>query len=138
MHKIEYQPHPQPTDIQALTTGIAEYAQQQRGMQPTEPFGFFVKEAGVVLAGCNGFIYYGCMYIDQLWVAAELRGQGYGRQLMLKAEELAREKKCAMITLTTMDWEALGFYQKLGYVIEYKREGYVHNSLLYALRKNLN
>jgi ribosomal protein S18 acetylase RimI-like enzyme len=41
------------------------------------------------------------------------------------------------VTLTTMDWEALPFYRKLGYEVEFVREGYEKNSKMYALRKNL-
>jgi hypothetical protein len=40
-------------------------------------------------------------------------------------------------TVTTMDWEALPFYKKLGYQIEYVREGYENASRQFLLRKNL-
>jgi GNAT superfamily N-acetyltransferase len=34
-----------------------------------------------------------------------------------------------------MDWEALGFYQKLGFKIEFQRAGFHKNSIFYFLRK---
>lgn len=34
-----------------------------------------------------------------------------------------------------MDWEALPFYQKLGYSVEFIREGYDSDSKFYFLRK---
>ena len=42
-----------------------------------------------------------------------------------------------LVFLTTMDWEALPFYQKLGYQIEYVREGYEKDSKMFVLRKTL-
>jgi hypothetical protein len=36
-----------------------------------------------------------------------------------------------------MDWEALPFYQKLGYEVEFTREGFQKNSKMYFLRKEL-
>ena len=36
-----------------------------------------------------------------------------------------------------MDWEALAFYQKLGYEIEFERHGFAKNSIFYFLRKPL-
>jgi hypothetical protein len=36
-----------------------------------------------------------------------------------------------------MDWEARGFYGKLGYHIEFERHGFLKNSVFYFLRKSL-
>lgn len=48
-----------------------------------------------------------------------------------------REHGASFVTLNTMDWEALPFYQKLGYSTEFIREGYETNSKMFMLRKNL-
>jgi len=40
-------------------------------------------------------------------------------------------------TVNTMDWEALSFYQKLGYNIEFTREGFEKDSKMFMLRKKL-
>ena len=72
-----------------------------------------------------------------LWVEESIRNQGFGKKIMEEAEKIARERKCAFATLNTMDWEALPFYQKLGYSIEFVREGYEKESKMYMLRKKL-
>jgi ribosomal protein S18 acetylase RimI-like enzyme len=69
-------------------------------------------------------------------VAEKLRYKGYGTQLMLLAENLAKEKGCTFSTVNTMDWEALNFYKKLGYHVELERKGYCKNSIFYFLRKD--
>ena len=76
------------------------------------------------MGGCNGMIYYGCLYVDQLWVDESLRGQGYGTQLMQVAETLGKTRGCLFATVNTMDWEGLEFYKKLGYQIEFTRRGF--------------
>ena len=56
---------------------------------------------------------------------------------MHEAEKIGREHGALFVTLNTMDWEALPFYQKLGYSIEFTRKGYEKDSKMFMLRKNL-
>ena len=56
---------------------------------------------------------------------------------MQEAETLGKKEGCNFATVNTMDWEALHFYEKLGYMIEFVREGYQKNSKMYFLRKEL-
>jgi len=37
----------------------------------------------------------------------------------------------------TFDWEALDFYKKLGFYVEFERKGFDKNSVFYFLRKDL-
>jgi len=50
-----------------------------------------------------------------LAVPEQGRGQGIGSKLMNMVEEFAREKDCVGIWLDTFDFQAPGFYKKLGY-----------------------
>ena len=50
---------------------------------------------------------------------------------------MGKEKEYLFATVNIMDWEALGFYQKLGYEIEFQRMGYLNESTMYFLRKSL-
>jgi ribosomal protein S18 acetylase RimI-like enzyme len=56
---------------------------------------------------------------------------------MYEAEKIGRKHGALFVTLSTMDWEALPFYQKLGYSIEFTRTGYEKDSKMFMLRKNL-
>ena len=55
---------------------------------------------------------------------------------MQAAEKLAQEKGCISAAVNTMDWEALDFYKKLGYRVEFERHGLAKDSICYFLRKN--
>lgn len=138
-YDIHFESNPTQNDVQVLNNGIMEWAKQKKGMDQLEFFAFFIRdEAGKIVGGCAGSKMYGALYIDSLWVAEQLRGQGYGTQLMQSAEKLAKNNKCHFMTVNTMDWEALDFYKKLGFYVEFERKGYDKNSIFYFLRKNLD
>lgn len=121
-----------------LFHGISEEAFHAKGLPPICPFSVFIKDQKQnVLGGISGTSFYGSLYIDSLWIAPSLRHQGWGTKLMQEAEKIGRECSANFVTLNTMDWEALPFYQKLGYSIEFIREGYDKNSKMFMLRKSL-
>lgn len=137
-YKITYESNPDRKDIDFLWREITEIAIKTQGHKQHESFAFFMRdEDKQIKAGCNGFIFYGCLYVDQLWVDDSLRKKGYGAQLMQLAENLAREMKCLFMAVNTMHWEALDFYKKLGFYVEFERHGFEKNSIFYLLRKNL-
>lgn len=135
---IIYEPQPSHSDTTIIWKGISENAKLKKGHAPGKPFAFFIKNAnGSIRGGCSGFIFYGCLYVDLLWVDQSLRGKKYGTQLMESAEKLARKNKCHFIVVNTMDFEALDFYKKLGFFVEFERRGFEENSIMFFLRKDL-
>ncbi|MDE1900435.1 MAG: GNAT family N-acetyltransferase [Alphaproteobacteria bacterium] len=70
---------------------------------------------GAVVAGLTGKTFWDWLYIDILWVAPALRGQGMGRGLVLAAEAEAVERGCHSSYLWTESFEGPDFYPKLGY-----------------------
>lgn len=137
-YHFEYQEEPIQEDEQVLNDGISDEAALKKNMERSKPFRIFIKDAqGAVFGGASGTIFYGSLYVDMLWLKEELRHQGLGRKLMMEAEKIGRERQCTFVTLNTMDWEALSFYQKLGYAIEFVRKGYSNDSQMYMLRKEL-
>jgi len=137
-YKVVYDENPNPKDIQFLNDGIGENTKQKRDMVPIGFFGFFIRdEQNAIVGGCTGDNMYGCLYVGQLWIREDLRSQGYGTQLMQEAEKLAVKTGCSFMAVNTFDWEALDFYKKLGFVVEFERKGFHKNSVFYFLRKNL-
>lgn len=135
---FEYQKEPIQEDEQVLFEGIADEAVLKKKMDRISPFGIFIKDSrGIVVGGINGFSCYGCLYVDMLWLKDALRKQCLGKKLMLEAEKIGRERRCTFATVDTMDWEALQFYEKLGYNVEFIRKGFEKESKMYMLRKEL-
>lgn len=121
-----------------LFSGISAEAFQAKRLSPIQPFSIFIKDRkNVVLGGVSGTTFYGSLYVDSLWVNPSLRHQGWGTKLMNEAEKIGTERGARFVTLNTMDWEAFPFYQKLGYSLEFIREGYDNDSKMFMLRKKL-
>lgn len=135
---LERQEDSIPQDEQVLFDGICDDAAKKKGMERIKPFGVYIKDHNQsVLGGACGVTYYGCLYVDMLWVEESIRKQGFGKKIMEEAEKIGKERHCTFATLNTMDWEAWPFYQKLGYRIDFVREGYDKGSKMYMLRKEL-
>ncbi len=135
---IQYEKNPNSDDVQILNDGIMEQAKQKKGMKQLDFFAFFIRdETGKIIGGCSGDNMYGSLFVGSLWVTEELRGQGYGTKLMQAAEKLAKESDCNFMAVNTMDWEALDFYKKLGFYVEFERNGFDKNSTFYFLRKDI-
>lgn len=126
-------------DASFLLEGITEEALLAKPIDPIRPFSIFiVDQEKKKHGGVTGVTYYGCLYIDMLFVDKPLRSQGWGAKLMSGAEKIGKEHRCTFATVNTMDWEALPFYQRLGYEVEFIREGYQLNSKMFMLRKQLH
>jgi ribosomal protein S18 acetylase RimI-like enzyme len=137
-YTIEYEEGLNSGHESILMQGINAEAYKAKDSEKVKPFSFFVKDqTGKIHAGAIGITYYGCLYVDLLWVEKPLRKAGWGSKLIREAEKIGHERACTFATVNTMDWEALAFYQKLGYQIEFTREGYIHNSKKFMLRKPL-
>jgi ribosomal protein S18 acetylase RimI-like enzyme len=121
-----------------LYQGISKEASAKK-FPPMQPLGIFIKDReGIVIGGISALMLYGSLYIDSLWVGAAARRQGWGTKLIQEAERIGKERGAKFATLNTMDFlETVPFYQKLGYSIEFIREGYAENSKMFLLRKTL-
>jgi GNAT superfamily N-acetyltransferase len=109
---------------------------EQKGA--VRPFAFFLKNnQNNVLGGIKGLSYFGCLYIDFLWIDPEHRKRHWGTTLMHEAEKLGKKWECAFASMTTMDQKTLPFYEKHGYALEYTRDGFKEDQKLYILRKKL-
>jgi GNAT superfamily N-acetyltransferase len=95
-------------------------------------------ENNQIIAGCNGSVIFGSIYTDQLWVHPDYRKKGLGQKLMEAAHDYGRKSGCLIATVATMNFQgAKTFYEKLGYVVDFKRLGYVQNSCCLFMKKEL-
>ena len=127
---------PNPNDIDFLTQKINEETLEHGS---AFPFAFFKRdENNQIIAGCNGSVIYGSIYTDQLWVDPKYRKQGLAQELMEQVHDLGRQSGCLMATVVTMSFQgAQAFYEKLGYICDFERLGYVKGSRCLFLKKKL-
>jgi len=127
---------PSASDLQTIETGLVEYNDSQAELENWRRLTVFMRDAnGIVVGGLNGCTHWHWLYVSQLWVAQAMRGRGYGREMMLRAEAEARERGCRYALLETIDFQALPFYQKLGYEIYSTLPDYPPGHVRYGLAK---
>jgi ribosomal protein S18 acetylase RimI-like enzyme len=92
---------------------------------------------GKVVGGAYGWTWGGTCYIRHLFVPASMRGQGLGTRIMRTVEEEAVARRCGQIVLETHDFQAPGFYRKLGFAIAGAVEGYPRGHWYLTMLKRL-
>jgi ribosomal protein S18 acetylase RimI-like enzyme len=97
--------------LDAETAPIAGHAQIQ-------PLAVLLHDCeGAVVGGLWGRTVYSWLTIEMLVVPPPLRGQGIGSALMCTAERIARARGCIGVQVATFDFQAPGFYQRLGFTV---------------------
>jgi len=94
---------------------LTEYTERSRFV------GFVLVEgdviAGAMLGHSKTWWTNDLLYIDELFVAPESRGKGYGKRLLDHAEEYSREQGYEVITLmTNKHMPAFEFYNHIDYI----------------------
>jgi len=56
------------------------------------------------------------VYLEDLFVKPEARGRGYGKALLARLAQLARERGCGRVEWAVLDWNtpSIEFYKSLG------------------------
>jgi GNAT superfamily N-acetyltransferase len=81
-------------------------------------FGLFVRDAdGAIQAGLIGSLYAGWLFINLLWVHADLRRAGIGTGLIAKAERRAIAFGCHSAHVDTFSFQGPDFYPRFGYEV---------------------
>lgn len=78
---------------------------------------FFAFDEGKLIGGAIGFILYEWYFLEGLWIKDSYQSQKVGTSLMKKVEEYVKKEKLIGIRLETWDFQAKGFYEKLGYTM---------------------
>lgn len=74
-------------------------------------------ENGALIGGVRGITNMGLVDVRGLWVDSVHRGDGAGASLMATLERHARSLGATRAALYTYNWQARGFYEKLGYKV---------------------
>jgi GNAT superfamily N-acetyltransferase len=101
----------------AIQMPLSAYNEEVAGSSGYQTLAFsLTDDAGAVCGGLWGATAYGWLYTQLLAVPQQHRGQGWGRRLMLAAEDEARGRGCQHAWVDTI-FGARGFYEGLGYTV---------------------
>ncbi len=88
-----------------------------------------------VIGGVNGYTVLGTIFIEGLWIDERYRGQGYGKNLLMQTEQIAKERKCIACQTACFSFQNLGFMKKQGFNIYGISDGYPNDVKEYYLFK---
>lgn len=135
---IAVEPHPDYRDANVVIQGLIDFnAAHSGGAAPCELLVTLRDADGKVVGGMSGDTWVGWLQVHAVWLADELRARGTGRALMLAAEREAMRRGCTQAFVETLSFQALGFYEKLGYTVFSRLDGFPPGGARYALRKVL-
>jgi 8-oxo-dGTP pyrophosphatase MutT (NUDIX family)/GNAT superfamily N-acetyltransferase len=116
--RITIEDTPSIADCEVLDYALDAHNRAYLGETGFSQLALFVRDAGSrIMAGLDGSIYAGWLFVSSLWVHADLRGRGIGRELLARAERRAAELGCHSVRLDTFSFQAPEFYRRLGYEV---------------------
>ncbi|HEX4629913.1 MAG TPA: GNAT family N-acetyltransferase [Chthoniobacterales bacterium] len=108
----------EPDAVVATEAGLREVlfgpnpsAEVLLALENTEPVGF-----AVYFHNFSTWLGRPGLYLEDLFVRPEKRGKGYGRALLERLAQIAKERGCGRMEWAVLDWNdpAIQFYRKLG------------------------
>ena len=103
-------------DKEDLLTGLRSYNQPFVDKSKWGDIGIYHRNArGKMLGGLSAQGKGSWLSIEYLWVSDGVRHQGLGSKLMQAAEDLAVRNGSTHALVDTFSFQALPFYEKLGY-----------------------
>jgi ribosomal protein S18 acetylase RimI-like enzyme len=118
---------------------FTDHSISQVGTDMKNPSVSFVarEETGEFAGAIVCELFWGALYVKYLVIDEGLRGKRLGTLLLEKAEAFGRENNCGFSFLETMSFQALDFYIKNGYLLEFTRDGFYQGHSFHYLKKNL-
>ena len=100
----------------AIVASLVEYNSSQAGPSQNRPIVVLVRDReNTVVGGLWGNTGYEWLFTQLLVVPASVRGQGVGAEIMQLAEREAIDRGCHSAWLDTFEFQARGFYERIGY-----------------------
>jgi GNAT superfamily N-acetyltransferase len=94
-------------DRDAIGNAPDAYNREVLGDTGFSRVGLFVRNGrGEIMAGLVGSTYADWLFVAVLWVHAELRRRGFGRELLARAERRAVELGCHSVRLDTFSFQS--------------------------------
>ena len=108
-----------------IRDGLSAYNFEKAGYRDHRPLAILVcdRETGEVVGGLLGGTSFGLLRIDRFFLPESLRKQGLGTRIIKAAEEEGRRRGCGRALLTTLSFQAPGFYKLQGWEVLAELDG---------------
>lgn len=136
--KIVHEEHPEQSAWGYIGNNLSDFNAQQAGDEQSQRICYVLQTSAQEIAGgVIAVVYWDWLYIDLMWIKDELRGQGYGRQLLALAEEEGKRRGARHAHLDTFSFQAPGFYEKHGYRVFGELKDFPLGHTRYYMTKDL-
>lgn len=115
--------------------GLVGYNISRAGDAGYRQLNVLARSGDELVGGLLGSTQWTWLFIGHLWMAETHRGSGTGRSLIAAAEEEAVRRGCKHVHCDTFEFQALPFYQKLGFEVFGQLEDYPPGHTRYYLQK---
>jgi GNAT superfamily N-acetyltransferase len=102
-----------------IRDGLSDYNLAKAGYRDHRPLAILIRDpkTGAVVGGLLGGTSFGLLRIDRFFLPEALRKQGLGARIIKAAEEEGRRRGCGRALLTTLEFQAPGFYKRQGWEV---------------------
>jgi GNAT superfamily N-acetyltransferase len=102
-----------------ITEGLRAYNEAQAGGSDARPLAILARnpETKTVAGGLLARTYLGLLTIERFFLPEDLRRDRLGSRILAMAEEEARRRGCTRAVLSTLHFQAPGFYLKQGWEV---------------------
>jgi GNAT superfamily N-acetyltransferase len=106
-----------------LSKELGAYNVAASGFDDQQEFTVKVEDDRGLVAGLSGWTWGTCAGIAMVWVREDSRRSGVGSRLLAAAEQVARDRACQRLTVSSFTFQAPAFYERHGFVEFARTEG---------------
>ncbi len=136
--ELDVENNPDPRDLEFLETQIRREASTAMGLGDEAELAIFVRDDDRIVAGISGWTWGDCCELQSLWVEPSLRGRWLGTRLLAAAEAEAAARGCSQTVHFTYAFQAGRLYERSGYELAGRVEGFPSGTDVLWYRKRLN
>lgn len=139
MNGIEIHTSDQPSaeETKTIFRHLADFNEAQVGPASARELVVVARRGTEIVAGLLALTHWNWLQIRYLWVMESLRRGGLGSELVLAAEREARRRGCERVHLDTFSFQAVAFYERLGYSVFGQLDDYPPGHSKVFLQKDL-
>jgi GNAT superfamily N-acetyltransferase len=130
---------PEDGERTVVMDGLRAYNEEQAGVSDARQLAIVARDpdTGEVVGGLLGRSYLGLLTVERFFLPENLRRGGLGGRILAMAEEEGRRRGCTRAVLSTLHFQAPGFYLKQGWEVAARIECEPPGHTRFYMTKNL-
>ncbi len=130
---------PEDGERTVVMDGLRAYNEERAGVSDARQLAILARDpdTGEVVGGLLGRSYLGLLTVERFFLPENLRRGGLGGRILAMAEEEGRRRGCTRAVLSTLHFQAPGFYLKQGWEVAARIECEPPGHTRFYMTKNL-